>query len=530
LGFLLLGSPAALQAQFEYTTNAGAISITNYTGDGGAVIIPASTNGLPVTSIGAEAFYGSFVTGVTIPDSVTSIGAEAFYGCGELIGITIPASVASIGTEAFGLCVNMTEIAVAPENTNYSSLHGVLLDKSQGTLIEYPGGLAGSYTIPDSVTNIAAAAFEGCASLTAVTIPAGVTSIGEDVFANCYNMTSVTIPASVVNIGDQAFFGCNELASATISEGVTNIGDQAFYACYALASVTIPGSAASIGTGAFAWCIGLKEITVEGQNAFYSSVNGVLFDKRQAALVAYPGGLGGSYTIPDTVTSIQASAFEGCDTLTNVTMPFSVNSIGEDAFAYCYDLASAAIPDSVTNIGADAYYGCGDLTSVTISDGVTDLGEDAFYGCSGLTSITIPASVTNMGEGTFEYCVQLTNIYFKGDAPAADSSVFAHDNGPLTAFYLPGATGWSSTFDGLPAVLWNAFIQAADGSFGVRNNQFGFNLTGASNISIVVEACTNLANPVWTPLQTLVLSNGLFYFSDPQWTNYPARFYRLSSP
>ena len=67
-------------------------------------------------------------------------------------------------------------------------------------------------------------------------------------------------------------------------------------------------------------------------------------------------------------------------------------------------------------------------------------------------------------------------------------------------------------------------------SFGVRTNQFGFTITGTSNLVIVVEACTNLANPVWSPVGTNTLTGGSSYFSDPQWTNYPGRFYRLRSP
>ena len=99
-----------------------------------------------------------------------------------------------------------------------------------------------------------------------------------------------------------------------------------------------------------------------------------------------------------------------------------------------------------------------------------------------------------------------------------------------TIYYLYGTTGWSSPFDGLPAVLWNPLIQTGLASFGVSNNQFGFNFTGPTNLVIMVEACTNLANPIWTPLQTLTLTNGLFYFNDPQWTNYTTRYYRISSP
>ena len=73
-------------------------------------------------------------------------------------------------------------------------------------------------------------------------------------------------------------------------------------------------------------------------------------------------------------------------------------------------------------------------------------------------------------------------------------------------------------------------MQTSDGIFGVRTNQFGFNITGITNIPIAVEACTNLTSGNWTALQTYTPTNGAIYFSDPQWTNYPARFYRLRSP
>jgi hypothetical protein len=111
--------------------------------------------------------------------------------------------------------------------------------------------------------------------------------------------------------------------------------------------------------------------------------------------------------------------------------------------------------------------------------------------------------------------------------------VFSGDHHAMV-YYLPGTTGWGATFDGRPTVLWNPQAQN-DASFGVQNNQFGFNITGSSNLVIVVEACNDFANPVWQPVQTNTLNtfigtNGTSYFSDPQWANYPARFYRFRSP
>ena len=110
--------------------------------------------------------------------------------------------------------------------------------------------------------------------------------------------------------------------------------------------------------------------------------------------------------------------------------------------------------------------------------------------------------------------------------------MFYADN-DATVYYLPGTTGWT-TFDansGLnPAVLWNPQAQTGDASFGMKHNQFGFNITGSSDLVVVVEACTNLANPVWCPVGTNTLTGGSSYFSDSQGTNYPGRFYRLRSP
>jgi hypothetical protein len=141
------------------------------------------------------------------------------------------------------------------------------------------------------------------------------------------------------------------------------------------------------------------------------------------------------------------------------------------------------------------------------------------------------SNVTTFGSAAFGGCTNLIVVYFQGNAPSADSTVFATN---ATIFYLPGTTGWGPTLGNRPTVLWNPQAQN-DASLGVQNNQFGFNITGSSNIVVVVEACTNLANPVWLPvatntLNTFVGTNGTSYFSDPQWTNYSCRFYGFSWP
>jgi hypothetical protein len=102
-----------------------------------------------------------------------------------------------------------------------------------------------------------------------------------------------------------------------------------------------------------------------------------------------------------------------------------------------------------------------------------------------------------------------------------------------TAYYLPGMTGWTSIFAGIPTALWmlpSPLILDNGTNFAVQNNVFGFTISGPANISVVVEASTNLSNPVWTPVQTNTLANGSFYFSEPLQTNSGGRYYRISSP
>jgi hypothetical protein len=207
------------------------------------------------------------------------------------------------------------------------------------------------------------------------------------------------------------------------------------------------------------------------------------------------------------------------------TIPNSVNSIGDLAFAICTRLTIVTIPGSVTSIGHDAFDNCYGLTNMTIPDSVTSIGFDAFYFCTSLAKVTIGAGVTSIGGSAFEECLPLTGVYFQGDAPSIDSNAFIFDDN-VTFYYLPGTTGWSSTYD-TPWFLPNPLILNGEPNFGVGANGFGFTISWATNISVMVEAATNLANPVWIPLSTNLLTGGTSYFSDPQWKKYPSRFYRI---
>jgi hypothetical protein len=550
-------SPFVAQAQLSYEINNGTITITGgCPSSPGAVTIPETINPLPVTTIGGYAFdYCTSLTSITIPNSVTSIGSDAFryctsltnvvlgnsvtsiwYGafedCTSLTSITIPNSVTSIEMWAFSGCTSLTSIAVDSANPTYSSLDGVLFNKSQTTLIQCPGGKAGSYSIPNSVTSIGRWAFDYCTSLTSITIPNSVTSIGGWAFSGCTSLTNITIPNGITNIEMSAFSGCASLTSIVIPNSVTSIGGNAFQGCTSLTSIVIPNSVTSIGEWqrlfevlwmwfeAFSGCTSLTAIEVDPANPAYSSLDGVLFDKSQTALIQCPGGKAGSYSIPNSVTSIGHRAFASCTSLSNVVIGNSVTYIGHGAFSGCTSLTSIAVDSANPTYSS--------LDGVLFDKSQTTLLRCP-YGKAG--SYSIPNSVTNIGDGAFSGCTSLRAACFQGNAPSFDWELF-YEATNVTVYYLPGTTGWESTFAGRPTALWvlpYPVILTTPPNFGLQPNGFGFRISWATNVPVVIEAAPTLANPVWSAVSTNALTNGWSDFRDAEWRNQPARFYRVRS-
>lgn len=345
--------------------------------------------------------YTAKLKNITISEGVKDIGAYAFKNSG-IKSASIPASVTSISDGVFVNCSNLETVDVASANTAYSSVDGVVFNKTVTDLIYYPTGKAGEYTVPGTVTTIKQSSCEGTKKLTKITLPPSVKKIEDSAFENSSlselafsgtsgletigkrafiwaHLSNVTIPASVKLLEWGAFYGQNGndsfdgqgLKTVTVEDNsqLKEIGAEAFRGnkklekfefkgtCklekirnaafrdnYSLPSFTFPQTITRIDESAFYSCTKLTSINVDDANTMYSSVNGVLLSKDKETLKVFPPG-------------------KANDNFT--LLPPSIKTIGEYAFYYCKNLKNVTIPNKVTKIEKAAFQLCENLNTIT---------------------------------------------------------------------------------------------------------------------------------------------------------------------
>jgi hypothetical protein len=435
----------------------GSLCITKYKGDAIELTIPQTLTGTLqgytvhsseqkirsgcVTGIGKLAFLECRnLTSVTLPESLAYIEDSAFDYCYGLVEINIPANVTSIAPDAFCGCNNLEAFQVSPENAAYMQIDGILYEKDGVTLYTYPGAKIGEVLrVPEGTRKIGAYAFYD-GNMKKAVLPEGLTEIGESAFSSCTWMKQINLPDSLEKIGDSAFADCAYLTAAALPDSLTSIGGLAFSHCAALTSVTIPAGVTSIGEGVFFDAFRLQSIRVAKGNPVFEAVSGVLINRADGVLLAYPAGKKGkkyavaagitkvaayafsesrnlqSVVLPEGMESISDSLFLGSRKLRSVVIPEGVTRIGNFAFQECLALAEVTLPGSVTDIGDSAFRFCSGLTGITLPEGVIRIGDDAFQSCSGLTGIVIPESVTRIGNGAFSECRGLTQLTLPGSA------------------------------------------------------------------------------------------------------------------
>ena len=429
---------------------------------------------------------------------------------------TITGTTAKLDVEKAGTLTNLI-----PKDKKYTITNLVLSGELNGTDIKFIREMAGcdvdGETTAGKLSNL---------DLTDINIVTG----GEPYYvlssSSTYNSQKNTITSYM-------FYKCNSLNHIKLPNSITSIEDDAFKECTTITSITIGNGVTSVEGYAFYGCTELKEVIVDSNNTTYSSSDGILFNKEQTTLIKCPEGKTGEYTIPNNITSIEASAFSRCTKLTSIRISNSITGIEAETFNGCTRLTSITIPNSVTSIGNYAFNECTGLTSVTLEDGntelnfshnsnssnydsdifvncpiqelylgrnisyysyyspfknkttitnitignsVTKIGSGAFEGCTGFTSITIPNSVTNIGSEAFYGCTGLTSITIPDGVTNIGSSAFSGCTG-LTSITIP---------NGVTKIDESAF----SGCTGLTSVTIGNSVTSIGGLAFV--GCTGL--------------------------------------
>ena len=308
--------------------------------------------------IASDAFDGSGITEVYMPDSVETICYDAFRNCSRLRKIRFSENLKYIGDYAFGHlddCTSLTEVI-----------------------------------LPDSLEYIGDGAFSDNVNLITITEPVNLKYVGGGAFSNTkwdktrpticyigkvlYNCRSFhnedEIRKDTVSISPGCFtdiINIPTFTSIAIPDSVQTIGYSAFYGCYALSEVRLPNKLKRIEESTFENCHALSVIN-----------------------------------FPDTIEAIGSQAFDNCHALTEINLPKSLKKIGGFAFRGAENIRKLDIPKGVKYIHENAFYRCGHLDTVSFSEGLTYIGTKAFSGTS-LTEVEIPNSVTFLGEQAFAY-------------------------------------------------------------------------------------------------------------------------------
>lgn len=486
------------------TLNISGASIKTYTGTEGT--ISGSLTEYPANELPAYTFYNPTLltykpslVSISLPSGLNSIGMLAFYYCWNLGTISIPASVISIADYAFYGCYAMTSISVNASNSKYSSVSGVLFNKQQDTLLLFPNGKSGTYTIPATVKHVANSAFENCYNLSSLILPTSLQSIGSYAFAYCSGINgNLNLPSTLLKLGDGAFYGCYRLTgTVTIPAGLTNIG----YYCFLESN-------------------NIKSFVVNSSNIAYSSWNDALYSKNMDTLFICPGGKTGTFTIPSSVKLIGSHAFYKCSNLTGtITIPGSTDYIGYYAFYGCNQISNYVVEASNEHFSSaegmiyskpkDRLLICpaNKTGKLTLPSGLKSIDPGALNNCTLLSgTIAIPSTLTWIGDYAFYNCTGISGFIVEND----NNFYSAHEgvlfNKLQDSLYICPLSK-SGTYN-IPSTVKYIGVSAFDGCSDIT----GINLPSSLQVigNYAFEYCTGL-NSLLIPQNVNTIGIGAFY-------------------
>lgn len=250
------------------------------------------------------------------------------------------------------------------------------------------------------VTAISSNAFSEKTFITKVYIPETIAHIGNSAFAGSSNaimrIESVIFSENtkLKSIGSYAFQYCALLKSINLPLTLESIGNGVFSNCILLNEIYVPKNVMSIGAYAFSDCDSLASINTDIHNEFFTSEEGVLYNKNKTILIKYPAAKSNlNFVIPDGVTSIAPEAFYASRNLLNIIFSDSVMEIGARAFHYCSSIENIILPANMTIFNPSVFRNT-NVRSITLSASVEIL-QDNFNSLYSLENIFVDNSNSN---------------------------------------------------------------------------------------------------------------------------------------
>ena len=309
-----------------------------------------------------------FISELVMPEfydgkPVVGMAPNFLLDCSQILTMYISKSIKFIDTVGFIRLSNLRSVTVDKSNADFSSIDGILYNKTQTEII----------LVPKKINN------------------------------------AVTIPSSIKTI-DGYHFAYTSVTDITLSEGIERIDGGAFDHC-PIKTIHLPASLTTLDAKAFSGCETLETVTVSKQNAHFSLYKNILYNKDQTEIVYVPNTVKGKVTLSENLKILPRACFSGKE-ITSINLPNGLTDIGAAAFSGCATLTDIVIPNSVTSIGNNAFFECTSLTDVDIPNSVDYLGSSAFAGCAKFTRVRIPNKITELNDGVFAGCSNLVSIDF----------------------------------------------------------------------------------------------------------------------
>lgn len=442
-------------------------NLTNITLNRGITIIEQSAFSLctnltsieipdSVVSIESSAFANcNSMKNITIGRGLKSIGKNAFYISGVknvyISDLDAWCQISFADNDANPIKKNTNIYIDGVLTTNVVLPRSVSAYAFYGTNIE-------SIASENEVESIGEYAFYGCANLKRIDISKGVTAVKDYAFFGCSVLSSVLFSEVLSSIGMHAFESCRTITSITLPSSIASIGRDAFYVCSALKEVCCLATTPPQCVEYYGRWSAFNNNATDRKIYVPASVDDSVIDayKNTSGWSAYADAIvEKEFGDSNKKTVLRYTSTDG-----NVVTPNKVDAFNVGIISNTYDNNEGTIvfDGTLTTIGASAFYDCTTLSSITIPDSVQEIGSFAFYDCASLVSVTIPKNVTKIENHTFDKCYALTSVYCEPTTPPTCGSEVFNNNASGRKIYVPSA----SVNDYKVAVGWSTYADAVE--------------------------------------------------------------------